>query len=674
YRPPPIFVKGEKANATIGVLRSNNLDQEAFTITMSKGLHSVQAKNQTTFETIKIVLIKNNYQFYTFTPRGEKLKSLLLKGMSEDTTPEIVLEDLKAKNIPSVEFKKVSELKFKRDGEERRHLIVQITQTSSLKELFKIKHVCYLKARWERLRRSRILQCRKCQRLGHTAANCQMEYRCVKCGSSSHAPAQCPLKDQTTRENFKCANCGKAGHPANYAGCTFLKFEKTLRKETSAQKSISLKKRIDTMYRDANPQISYANSIDEGILKYLNSRIKKLQKNKTESIKLLHMLSKSTNPHKQVAITKLKSTINLIKAELRIEFNKAVEEYWRGQIKQINHKDPTAFFPKINKLLRKKNLISIADQKINNDDPACLNGSIDISKATPVDNELIITDPTDKLNVIGDFYQSINAPRYLNTGTRLKEIVDSKASAAKELLKTRRDVSITITNFSIWKSAKVLPILKKNKDPSKATSYRPISLTSNIGKVYEMTINNHMVRSYKILEGLQQGTVNSPLLFNIYTMALLQSFGLNKESNHLSKKALSQIDEFKIVTPSPNTGEPTEIPHKKIVKYLGVHIDQLLRIRNHPDIQLTKAKAAFKANNRIFYNKNLTKRNDTGALPPQAFLPLDDAGLIQDEHNVPTIYHWKRHKAHKRIDYAVDDPILKWFNFSYSRALPTRDK
>ncbi|KAI4473460.1 hypothetical protein M0804_015337 [Polistes exclamans] len=203
YRPPPIFVKGEKANATIGVLRSNNLDQEAFTVTMSKGLHSVQAKNQTTFETIKTVLIENNYQFYTFTPRGEKLKSLLLKGMSEDTTPEIVLEDLKAKNIPSVEFKKVFELKFKRGGEERRHLIVQITQTSSLKELLKIKHVCNLKARWERLRRSRILQCRKCQRLGHTAANCQMEYRCVKCGSSSHAPAQCPLTGQTTRENFK---------------------------------------------------------------------------------------------------------------------------------------------------------------------------------------------------------------------------------------------------------------------------------------------------------------------------------------------------------------------------------------------------------------------------------------------------------------------------------------
>ncbi|CAG5084237.1 Similar to RTase: Probable RNA-directed DNA polymerase from transposon BS (Drosophila melanogaster) [Cotesia congregata] len=352
---------------------------------------------------------------------------------------------------------------------------------------------------------------------------------------------------------------------------------------------------------------------DEGILKYLNSRIKKLQKNKTESIKLLHMLSKSTNPHKQVAITKLKSTINLIKAELRIEFNKAVEEYWRGQIKQINHKDPTAFFPKINKLLRKKNLISIADQKINNDDPACLNGSIDISKATPVDNELIITDPTDKLNVIGDFYQSINAPRYLNTGTRLKEIVDSKASAAKELLKTRRDVSITITNFSSENSAInpthsgfIIPNVLNNTKKDAPDEHKKEQPFINITQTFSVWDGvNTSKKSYKILEGLQQGTVNSPLLFNIYTMALLQSFGLNKsenlfavayaddiitgivgknpaklqedletlvnkinnyyktwnlrmnpekcetavfrrESNHLSKKALSQIDEFKI--------------------------------------------------------------------------------------------------------------------------------
>lgn len=174
-------------------------------------------------------------------------------------------------------------------------------------------------------------------------------------------------------------------------------------------------------------------------------------------------------------------------------------------------------------------------------------------------------------------------------------------------------------------------------------------------------------KKYKILEGLQQGTVNSPLLFNIFIMALLKSFGLDtddnlfaiayaddliigvaekqpttlktrleylvneinrfyrvwnlrmnpdkcetivfrRESNHLSKKALTELKEFKITTLSPNNNEEVDIPHKNVVKYLGVHIDHLLRLRFHPDIQLARAKSAFKANGRIFYNKNLSRK------------------------------------------------------------------
>ncbi|KAH0540227.1 hypothetical protein KQX54_014785 [Cotesia glomerata] len=118
--------------------------------------------------------------------------------------------------------------------------------------------------------------------------------------------------------------------------------------------------------------------------------------------------------------------------------------------------------------------------------------------------------------------------------------------------------------------------------------------------------------------------VNSPLLFCIFIMALLNSFGLNtienrfavtyaddlivgiagkqplklqtdletlinyinnfyktwnlrmnpdkcetavfrRESNHLSQKALNQIKEFKISTSSPNTGELIEVPHKMVI-------------------------------------------------------------------------------------------------------------
>ena len=48
-----------------------------------------------------------------------------------------------------------------------------------------------------------------------------------------------------------------------------------------------------------------------------------------------------------------------------------------------------------------------------------------------------------------------------------------------------------------WKKAIVIPILKKNKDPSSPTSYRPISLTSCLSKIFDKLINK---RLYWILE------------------------------------------------------------------------------------------------------------------------------------------------------------------------------
>lgn len=76
----------------------------------------------------------------------------------------------------------------------------------------------------------------------------------------------------------------------------------------------------------------------------------------------------------------------------------------------------------------------------------------------------------------------------------------------------------------------------------------------------------------------------------------------------MSNKAKVQLKDFTISTPSPNTNQLMLIPHKNVVKYLEVHIDYLLRLKSHPDLQLAKAKAAFKANNRIFYNKHLSRK------------------------------------------------------------------
>lgn len=63
---------------------------------------------------------------------------------------------------------------------------------------------------------------------------------------------------------------------------------------------------------------------------------------------------------------------------------------------------------------------------------------------------------------------------------------------------------------------------------------------------------------------------------------------------------------FTIRESLPN-GQP--IPHKKYLKYLGIHIDEKLKFNNHIDIQLTKARKAFLIHKRLFHSKYLHQKN-----------------------------------------------------------------
>lgn len=313
-----------------------------------------------------------------------------------------------------------------------------------------------------------------------------------------------------------------------------------------------------------------------------------------------------------------------------------------------------------------------------------------------------------------------------------------------------------------WKKAKVLPVLKKGKPDSESSSYRPISLTPAISKVYEAVINRtlktyserneiltenqygfryklstthalhkvindinahlhndlvvgaclvdlekafdsvwifgllyillilkfpidfiqliwHMTINRKfvtyngekisslffdIIEGLMQGTVNTPELFNIFTYNIPILFGLNDNNTHsvafaddfiilvadkfpsivqakledlvnkvnqhyslwnlrinpskcetilfhkplrfLTSSIRTQIKAFTINIFHNNSKYPIE--HKKVVKYLGVQLDYLFRLNIHVNAQLNKAKKSFRAHSRLFFNKTLPAR------------------------------------------------------------------
>ena len=61
---------------------------------------------------------------------------------------------------------------------------------------------------------------------------------------------------------------------------------------------------------------------------------------------------------------------------------------------------------------------------------------------------------------------------------------------------------------SMWKEAQVIPLPKPGKDKSDPKSYRPISLTSHVGKLLEVMVKNrleHVLESNGILNRFQSG-------------------------------------------------------------------------------------------------------------------------------------------------------------------------
>lgn len=70
----------------------------------------------------------------------------------------------------------------------------------------------------EKMKRSTVIQCKRCQRFNHTANQCSFNYRCVQC-IAKHPPGECP-RGRNSDLPLGCINCFSnklkhAGHTAN---------------------------------------------------------------------------------------------------------------------------------------------------------------------------------------------------------------------------------------------------------------------------------------------------------------------------------------------------------------------------------------------------------------------------------------------------------------------------
>lgn len=165
--------------------------------------------------------------------------------------------------------------------------------------------------------------------------------------------------------------------------------------------------------------------------RYLNRKIKKLQKHKSYLISLLHRLN-IRDPLSRLAITaSARVTLAGANKALHTEVKKLTERSWVNALKKNRLQETRLFVPRIKALLSPKQFDGVKDLHVRSDNPILVRSVCDLDNVQKTGNQYIHGPPPDKINIIGSYFETINSPQYLNDGTRLKQIVDREAGAIK---------------------------------------------------------------------------------------------------------------------------------------------------------------------------------------------------------------------------------------------------
>ena len=179
-------------------------------------------------------------------------------------------------------------------------------------------------------------------------------------------------------------------------------------------------------------------------LYYVNSKIKKLRKQKSAVLTILNTYKYSHHNNLKLLAKNLLDSINL---KLKQEFRKSYTNYWQAQYKTINHRKTESFFPKINKWFRPKEDIEVKTLIIQPSDSYLLK-NCNVQELAKDNDNYIIDTPHDKLNIMGTFYERINSVKNINKNTKTKESVSKFIDKYKTELELRKISQLTLTNFS----------------------------------------------------------------------------------------------------------------------------------------------------------------------------------------------------------------------------------
>ncbi|GFW29507.1 probable RNA-directed DNA polymerase from transposon X-element [Trichonephila clavipes] len=158
---------------------------------------------------VRQTLIGLGYKFYVITPKNERPIKVVIKGYPKTADPDHIKSDLEKEGfLPD----RVTQLIGRRT--KQKLPVFQVTLPRSMENLkiFDLKTLAHLNITVDGYNGKGITQCFSCNNFHHSAENCFLKPRCLKCGEE-HLTKDCPIKQRL--ETKYCINCQVYGHMAN---------------------------------------------------------------------------------------------------------------------------------------------------------------------------------------------------------------------------------------------------------------------------------------------------------------------------------------------------------------------------------------------------------------------------------------------------------------------------
>ncbi|GFU36991.1 PRE_C2HC domain-containing protein [Trichonephila clavipes] len=154
-----------------------------------------------------------DFEYFCIKPKLEKPIKVVIKGLPIFTKTLEIHSDLEEEGFT---VEKVSQLISKKHKGPLPFFQITLPRNANNLKIFDLKTLGYLQVRVEGFLVRGITQCFNCNNFFHTASDCHLKPRCLKCGKD-HPTKQCQIKER--QENPFCINCQEYGHSACYTKC-----------------------------------------------------------------------------------------------------------------------------------------------------------------------------------------------------------------------------------------------------------------------------------------------------------------------------------------------------------------------------------------------------------------------------------------------------------------------